>query len=450
MSLPSKVLWAEGLTVGPQQFQQLDLYHEARLQRIASAINPHLWGVHSVRWNLDGIANNSLYADEMSLIFQDGEIYEAPLTDALPIAVDLSKLPASEQSFTFYAALPTLKAHGGNLADPDKLHNGARYAQVELETPDLFSEAISIDVAFLKKTVRLVSHLEPHTACLSFPVVRVRRMASGSFEIDPAFMPPGLSVIAAPALQRMLANLLEKLTAKIEALYSRHRQPSKNTVEVNSGDMSSFWMLSIISTASASLTHCAGYGQHHPENLFDRLMALAGGLLTFSKKYALADLPAYDHENPAPGFAKLDAIIRELVDTIMSSKYFKIPLLVDEQKNTHYRGSLDAANIDRQTMLYLAVNADMPALELVAAVPVRFKAASPDDIAILIGRALPGVGLVHMAQVPSEVPVRPNTYYFSIENKGALYETMMEAQAIAIYAPAGMNGLKLELFGIRA
>ena len=48
MTLPSKLLWSEGLAIGPQQFQQLDRYHEARLQRLASLINPHLWGVHGV------------------------------------------------------------------------------------------------------------------------------------------------------------------------------------------------------------------------------------------------------------------------------------------------------------------------------------------------------------------------------------------------------------------
>ncbi|MFA9218358.1 MAG: type VI secretion system baseplate subunit TssK [Sphingomonadaceae bacterium] len=38
---------------------------------------------------------------------------------------------------------------------------------------------------------------------------------------------------------------------------------------------------------------------------------------------------------------------------------------------------------------------------------------------------VPGLELVHMAQVPMEVPVRPNAYYFSIENRGERYEAIM-------------------------
>ncbi|WP_426054434.1 type VI secretion system baseplate subunit TssK [Janthinobacterium sp. PSPC2-1] len=50
MSISFKVLWAEGLTLDAQHFQQLDLYHEARLRHIASAINPYTWGVQLARW----------------------------------------------------------------------------------------------------------------------------------------------------------------------------------------------------------------------------------------------------------------------------------------------------------------------------------------------------------------------------------------------------------------
>lgn len=47
-----------------------------------------------------------------------------------------------------------------------------------------------------------------------------------------------------------------------------------------------------------------------------------------------------------------------------------------------------------------------------------------------------------------EVPVRPNAYYFSIDNRGELYEAMMTAQAIAIYAPSTFTELRMELFAI--
>ena len=59
--------------------------------------------------------------------------------------------------------------------------------------------------------------------------------------------------------------------------------------------------------------------------------------------------------------------------------------------------------------------------------------------------ALPGIALMHMPQVPAAVPVRPDTYYFSLSTRNGLYENALKAEAIAIYVPAGMRELDIEL-----
>jgi type VI secretion system protein ImpJ len=55
--------------------------------------------------------------------------------------------------------------------------------------------------------------------------------------------------------------------------------------------------------------------------------------------------------------------------------------------------------------------------------------------------------------VPPALPVRPDTYYFVLENRGALYEAMRKSQAISIYVPNEGNGirdLRLELMAVAA
>ena len=90
----------------------------------------------------------------------------------------------------------------------------------------------------------------------------------------------------------------------------------------------------------------------------------------------------------------------------------------------------------------------MPGLELVATVPMRLKVAAPDNLESIVGSALPGVPLAHMPQVPPAIPVRPNSYYFSVSTKSALYEKALDAGALAIYAPDGIPGLKIELIAV--
>jgi type VI secretion system protein ImpJ len=261
-------------------------------------------------------------------------------------------------------------------------------------------------------------------------------------------VPPSLSVAAAPIVFLQLRRLLDALQAKVGALYGHHREPSRNVIEFRSGDMSSFWLLHTASSACAALTHYLHHPHLHPERLYEQLLATAGALMTFSKSWLLSDLPPYQHADPGPAFMKVHQIIRELLDTVISSKYFAIVL--NEVRPSYHHGMLDSGKIDDKTTFYIAVSADMPALELVDMVPLRFKVGAPDDVEKCVLSALPGVRLQYAPQLPAAVPVRPDTCYFMLDAKGSMVERMLQAQSVAIYVPSGMKELKLELLAVAA
>ena len=281
MNHTNKVLWGEGLFLRPQHFQRQDRYHESRLHQTVTAMHPYSWGVNHVQIDRDALANNSLRLLDLSLIFQDGEIYHAPENDDLPDAINLADLPLAQQAVTYHAALPALKGFGGNFASNASSNRSTRYTQINLDTPDLFTEAAKAEMTYLKKAVRLVSDLEPRDAFVSVPVVRVRRAATAGFELDPHFIAPSLSLKSAPMLFLKLRRLMDALQAKVNALYGHHREPSKNVVEFRSGDISSFWLLHTASTAYASLSHYLHNPQLHPERLYEQLLSLTGALMTF-------------------------------------------------------------------------------------------------------------------------------------------------------------------------
>ncbi|MBQ5965190.1 type VI secretion system baseplate subunit TssK [Massilia sp. ZL223] len=455
--MPSKVLWGEGLFLRPQHFQQQDRYHEARLNQTACALHPYAWGVRKLVIDHDALRNDLLRIEEVSLLFPDGEVVRAPDGDVLPLQVRLGDLPPEVQTVTYHAALPILKAHGDNCAIGEEAGEltGVRYARHDRETQDLYTQAAEAPVTYLRKALRLVPESEALEAFESFPLVRLRRVATGGFEPDPSFMPPCLAINAVPALQASLARLMEKMLAKVNALYGHLREPSRNVVEIRGGDMSSFWLLHTASAGYAELSHLFHHRELHPERLFATLLSLAGGLMTYSRSVKLEDLPSYVHADPGPQFARLDGIIRELLDTVISSRYFTIALR--HERSSYYLGRLDSGKIDAHTTLYLAVSADMPALQLVEVVPLQFKVGAPQDVDKFVLSALPGVKLVHAPQVPAALPVRPDTFYFVLENRGTLYEAMLKSQAISIYVPDegggkgnGIRDLHLELMAVAA
>ncbi|AYZ67162.1 type VI secretion system baseplate subunit TssK [Burkholderia multivorans] len=446
MSYSAKVLWGEGLFLRPQHFQRQDAYHEARLFESIQAIQPYNWGVRTVRFDRDALGSNVLRLAELSLVFPDGVLYAAPQADDLPPPVALDTLPEGINEFVFYLALHPLRENGANYNDDPATGFTTRFVSEQTSVADNFTDAAEADVTFLKTQVKLIAHSEPRDQLLSVPLVRVRRTATSGFEIDDSFVPPCLAIEASPILHQRLRQLIDALQAKVNALYGFHREPSKNIIEFRSGDIASFWLLHTANAAFATLAHLHQHAALHPERLFQELLRLAGQLMTFSKGYTLADLPAYRHDDPGPGFARLDLILRELLDTVISTRYFAITL--DEVRPSFHLGRLDSGKIDEKTAFYLAVSADLPSVELVEAVPARFKVGAPDDVDKLVLSAMPGVRLSYTPQVPPAIPVRPGACYFALDTRGALYERMLQAQSAMIYAPTGINDLKFELIAV--
>jgi type VI secretion system protein ImpJ len=443
----SKVLWGEGLFLRPQHFQRQDSYHEWRLAEAMRALHPYAWGLRRLVVDAAGLSSGILRVDELSLVFPDGEFYAAPAEDALPPPVSLAALPAQASEVEFYAAIASLRKDGGNAALDAAADDGSlHYRRQSLDAADLMTNAPKGELLLLQRSVRLLAGHEPRDGMVSVPVCRLRRNAAGGYELDARFVAPSLSVQAAPPLAALLRRLLDMLQAKVDALYGFHREPSKHVIEFRSGDIASFWLLHTASAACAALAHLHRHPLLHPERLFERMLELAGALMTFSKTHTLAQLPAYDHARPEAAFLRLEEMIRDLLETVISTRYFAIAL--SEAKPSFHLGRLDSEQIGSGTALYLGVSSAMAAAELIEAVPRRFKVGMPDDVDKLVLAAGPGIRLVHAAQVPAAIPVRPGAYYFVLEDRGELYARMLNSQSVTIYAPEGFHDLKLELLAV--
>lgn len=443
----SKVLWGEGLFLRPQHFQRQDAYHEWRLAETARAMHPYSWGIRRLKVDPDALASGVLRITELQMIFADGEMYSAPQEDDLPAPVALGSIAAGVSELVFHVVLAPMRSNGSNFSPSEQEADASRrYTQHNGQAPDWFTTAAEAEVSVLRRRVRLLTDDAPRDHLVSLPLCRLRRSSTGPFELDARFIAPSMSLGAAPVLQGMLRRLLDVLQAKVDALYGFHREPSKHVIEFRSGDVASFWLLHTASSAFAGLSHLHHHPGFHPERLYERMLELAGALMTFSKSYALSDLVPYSHGDPGPCFSRLDHIVLELLETVISTRYFAIAL--DEVKPSFHNGRLDSGKISAGTSFYLGVQAALPQAEVVGVVPLRFKVGAPDDVDKLVLSAMGGVRLSHVPQVPAAIPVRPGHCYFTIETRGPLYERMLQGQSITVYVPSGIPDLKLELFAL--
>lgn len=383
---------------------------------------------------------------ELRIVFPDGELYSAPSEDDLPPPVSLAALQSEGSELVFHAAIAPMRQNGSNFSANEQADGALRFVQQNLAASDWFTAASQAELAVLRRCARLLPDGDPHDHLVSVPVVRLRRAATGPFDVDARFVAPSLSIASSPALQSMLRRLLDVLRAKVDALYGFHREPSRHVIEFRSGDIASFWLLHTASAAFAGLSHFHHNPGLHPERLYERMLELAGALMTFSRSFTLADLPPYRHAAPTESFGRLDDIVRDLLETVISTRYFTIAL--QEVRPSFHHGRLDSDKITASTTFYLGVQAAMSATELIDAVPLRFKIGAPDDVDKLVLSAMGGVRLAHSTQVPTAIPVRPGAHYFALEPRGSLYERMLQAQTMAVYVPSGISDLQIELFAL--
>jgi len=442
----AKILWGEGLFLRPQHFQQQDAHIEATNRRTLLTGNPFAWGLRDLDLDLESLKSGILRFNRIDAIFPNGSFFTAPDVDQLPAPLALDKTVAEEGATDFFLALNHINPHGGNCTENASDTGQARYLIVQRDRADLYTEASEADISTLSQISHLKSANENRDQFLTLPIVRIRRTSSNGFEVDPSFIPPSISLRSSPSLYMLLRRQIDALLAKVDALYGVHREPSKNVIEFRSGDIASFWLLHTASSACATLTHLFRNPETSPERLFQELLRLAGGLMTFSKAYSLNDLPSYDHLQPGPGFARVDQILRELLDTVISTRYFAISL--SQTKPAFYAGHLDSEKINSETAFYLSITAAHPQSEIIESIPLRIKIGAPDDVEKLVLSAMSGVRLTHAAQVPAAIPVRPGACYFALDAHGPLYERMLKAQSIMIYAPESYRDLTVELIAI--
>lgn len=446
-----KILWGEGLFLRPQHFQLQDTYHEQRLNHTIRSTIPFAYGVQNIRYDETQLGTHVLALESVEMLWQDGEVYSAPARDLLPEPIQLDDLNLRGEML-IYLALPILQANKKNVAH-DEARQPSRYHSYLTETHDLFTDATPAEITLLRRRAefKLIEvNTDPNhdlDGFLYLPVGKIKRQSSGHFELDHKFIPPILHIESCESLISNLKRTLNVIKAKIKTIQTNNRENEQKLIEFRSGDIVSFWLVNALNTAHATLNHLLQSPQIHPERLFFELLRLTGSLLTFSTAYEVEHLPQYKHHNLQDSFSQLDIILRDLLDTIISSRYISIAL--KEIRPSYWVGSLESDKITRESRLYIAVSSSMMQThELVQIVPLRFKVGNTVDVEQRVVSALPAIPIHHLMQVPTAIPVRSGVSYFEVEPHHDLYQRMLESETICIYVPAGFQDISVELIAV--
>ncbi|HEY4291439.1 type VI secretion system baseplate subunit TssK [Luteibacter sp.] len=439
----SKILWSEGLFLGPQLFQCQDSFHEQRLIAAMRSTHAFPWGVRYQAFaNADG-ETDCVEFTNLDVVLPSGEVLRAPSADALPPPLPLGSVDPDVDTLVLGVTLPAWRHEGENCSNKDR--RDRRYAPREARVPDFYASAEEAPVPFASLQPRLVVMSDEHQEGV-LPVARLRRGPTGRFRLDGTYIAPSMSLRDSPALHGRLGQLLNILHGKIATLTASEAEPVRDSVAFRAGDHASFWLLHTLGAGAASLGHLKELPVVPPERLFEELLRLAGGLLAFRRSSEHRHLPTYNHRRSDASFCAIFELVGKLVDTVIPTRFVVIPLR--QERESYFVGALDEEKLGSDCTFYLAVHATATDHELIATVPRRFKVGAAEDVEKAVTSALPCVPLKHIPHPPPAVPVKPDCIYFVLDRKPAAYKRMREAHAVTVFVPGGVDKVELELLAI--
>ncbi|HKT95961.1 MAG TPA: type VI secretion system baseplate subunit TssK [Paraburkholderia sp.] len=443
-----KPLWHDGLILTQQHFQQEHLWNMFAMRQIAGAVLAEPWGTLGIDINDEALATGRLKPTRIKLKFPDGTPYDTTIADALPPARDLTQgLPADLQSVVVFAALALPDANGSNCRFDETTLARPRRAWREFVKVTGMNGTGDAEIAVERYAVRLLFDFEPHDDDTVCAIARLTRTSNGHFQVDQRFVPPCLTLGGHPLHLERINRLADILHAKSVALGARRSERMEAVIEYGVADVQLYWLLQCIHAAWPQLRLFASHPGRPPEHLYLTLAQLASSLMTFSTAAQLTDIPAWDHAHADDVFAKLESMIRELLDAIIPSRVVSIDLT--RRSQTTWAGQfLDTRIAEKDVDWYLSVNAAMPAIELAGQFPRLCKVGSPDDVEHIVNSALPGIALTAVPRVPAAIPVRLDNQYFALDGSSAAHARMLAARACQIYLPASIPDATIELYAV--
>jgi len=438
-----KVLWTKGTLLSPQHLQAQDRFLEDLIGFQLASLTFFPWGFSRLEVDAEALAGGTLALTAAAGLFPDGLPFDLPAAGPLPPPKPLKEAwRADAASLDVYLAIPEHRPGGRNVS-LQGADGAVRYSAEVAMRRDENTGLAEKPIQLARQNVRLLAEGEALAGHSVLRCARVVRAPTGTYQLEPRFVPPLLDLGASGYLTAIAGRLVELLSARSNALSATRRQRNSSLAEFGGSDAAHFWLLYSVNTHLPRFRHLLEVRRGHPGELWSAMLELAGALTTFSPAVHPRDLPGYDHAELSACFTALDETLRRLLELAVPENAVTLPL-----RSSGPMVYATAVAEDRYLAapeLYLGIRAEMKLDELLRKAPQLLKVSSADQIDRLIRRALPGMAVRHVPAPPSILPAKLGWTYFLLDRSGEDWEAVRRARNLAVYAPSELPGVEMDL-----
>ncbi len=433
MSGYRRMVWTEGMLLGPHHFQQAERHLLGEMRHRLDIAVPYAHGVRSLAIDEEALGNGHFHLLELEAILPDGTAIRLPEIDPVPTGRDVTgAFGADRAELDVYLALPDERP-GAPRCRPaeDPTAAESRFRSESLRVQDENSPGSEADVAVAHPNLRLLLSGENRDGFTVLPIARLRRSTEGALIRDPNWSPPALSAAAAGPLPSILRTFLEALSAKSDTLKIQTRQAG-GKVQYGTSDVMLFWQVHTVNSAIPLLAHFQRDPSVHPVDVYLAVSELLGSLCTFAEDRHPREIPPYEHDNLGGTFRRLEEIFRSLIEISDVARHERVPLTRTDDATL--KGDVgDERLFETGYQWFLAVHGPLTEDRIREEMPGKVTIGSPHNVEFLVRQALRGVGLAYTAIPSADFPIKSGHVYFRLENHGETWDTVKESRSIAIY-----------------
>ena len=444
MHSENRVVWAEGMFLRVQHFQQSDRWTERLVRAGTRDLRPYPWGLASVAINRDLLGVGKFALTSARGIFADGTPFEAPGDADLPPALELVE---GTRNAILYLTLPERRSGAAEIGRDGHEDTATRWRRNECQALDTNGDSFAnaaIEVG--RQRLGYALSTGPLAGFDRLGIARIVEVRSDrSIVLDDHFIGPTLNCAAEAPLLALITELQGLITHRAEALAARIADPTvRGTAEI-----ADFLLLQMLNRTEPRLRHAfVQAAQLHPESFYVLCLEIAGELATFTSNSKRATaFPDYKHDDLDATFAAVFADLRASLSSVLEQTAVAIPL--QDRRHGVKVGVINDRSLLLSASFVLAVRAEMPAEMLRRSLPNQIKIGPVEQIAQLVNIALPGILIRPLPVAPRQLPFRAGTVYFELENSGPLWKQLDVSGALAFHLAGEFPELVMELWAIK-
>ncbi len=443
MSWNNKVVWAEGMFLRPQHFQQHARYLESYVEQRCGGIRPQPWGFRELTVDSQLLTLGKVSISSAQGVLPDGTPFRIPEDDAPPAPLEI---PENTQNQVVYLSLPTRRPGTAEVAASEEAAGLARYLPGEDEVRDSNHGAESVaqvQVGKLRLRLMLESDRRDEYACIGLVRV-VERRTDQNLVLDSAYLPTVMDCQATPGLAGFLKELQGLLHHRGEALAARVSVSGRG----GAAEIADFLMLQLVNRYQPLTAHLTELRGLHPERMYSTLLELAGELATFTTQTKrAAQFPPYRHVDLQASFAPVMAALRQSLSMVLEQNAISIPL--EERKYGIRVAAITDRSLLAKAAFVLAVSASLPSEDLRRRFPTQVKIGAVEHIRELVNVQLPGIRVRPLPVAPRQIPYHAGFVYFELDRSSEHWAALQKSGGFALHVGGEFPGLAMEFWAIR-